>query len=95
MSEAASINIVLPPDMAAMVKAKVASGEYASEGEVIQDGLLALQDHDAEVERWLRDEVAGSYDEWKANPERAKPLDEIAARLNVYMDAAVSKAGVT
>jgi Arc/MetJ-type ribon-helix-helix transcriptional regulator len=33
------ISVTLPHDMAAMVKAKVTSGEYASESEVIRDGL--------------------------------------------------------
>ncbi|MFT3964402.1 MAG: type II toxin-antitoxin system RelE/ParE family toxin [Sphingobium sp.] len=35
--------MTLPKDMAAQVRAKVASGEYASESEVIRDGLRALQ----------------------------------------------------
>ena len=62
------ISITLPHDMAAMVKAKVASGEYATESEVIRDGLRALQARDAAVEKWLRDEVAKSYDEYAADP---------------------------
>jgi len=57
------ISITLPHDMAAMVKAKVASGEYATESEVIRDGLRALQARDAAVKKWLRDEVIRSYDE--------------------------------
>jgi putative addiction module CopG family antidote len=49
--------------MAAMVKAKVESGEYATESEVIRDGLRTLQARDAAIESWLRSEVAKSYDE--------------------------------
>lgn len=43
--------------MAQMVKSKVASGEYATESEVIRDGLRTLAAHDAAVEKWLTKEV--------------------------------------
>ena len=71
-----SLSITLPIDMAEMVKAKVASGEYATESEVIRDGLRSLAARDAAVERWLREEVAAAYDAHKANPTRAVPLNE-------------------
>ncbi len=75
------ISITLPHDMAAMVKAKVASGEYATESEVIRDGLRALAARDAAIDNWLRDEVAKSYDEFAADPSIGIPADEIMARL--------------
>jgi putative addiction module CopG family antidote len=67
--------------MAAMVKAKVASGEYATESEVIRDGLRTLQARDAAIESWLRDEVAKSYDEYAADRKSGIPAEEILARL--------------
>jgi antitoxin ParD1/3/4 len=75
------LSITLPHDMAAMVKAKVASGEYATESEVIRDGLRALQARDAAVEKWLREEVGKSYDEYAADPSIGIPADEVMARL--------------
>ena len=75
------ISITLPHDMAAMVKAKVTSGEYASESEVIRDGLRALQARDAAVENWLRGEVAKSYDEFAADPSIGIPANEVMERL--------------
>ena len=36
------LSITLPNEMADIVKAKVRAGEYASESEVIRDGLRAL-----------------------------------------------------
>jgi len=36
------LSITLPNEMADAVRAKVASGEYATESEVIRDGLRAL-----------------------------------------------------
>lgn len=76
-----SLSITLPIDMAEMVKSKVASGEYATESEVIRDGLRTLAARDAAVDRWLRDEVAPTYDAHKADPSRAVPLDEGMAQV--------------
>jgi antitoxin ParD1/3/4 len=87
------ISITLPHDMAAMVKAKVASGEYASESEVIRDGLRTLQARDAAIESWLRDEVAKSYDEYAADPAVGIPADEIMARLRASRRARLAKPG--
>ena len=81
MRSTSPISITLPHDMAAMVKAKVASGEYATESEVIRDGLRTLLARDAAVERWLQDEVAKSYDEHAADPSTGIPADKIMARL--------------
>ncbi|ANM10959.1 plasmid stabilization protein [Rhizobium leguminosarum bv. trifolii] len=71
-----SLSITLPIEMAEMVKAKVASGEYATESEVIRDGLRTLAARDAAVERWLREDVAPVYDELKAHPERSVSLED-------------------
>jgi antitoxin ParD1/3/4 len=84
------ISITLPHDMAAMVKAKVSSGEYASESEVIRDGLRILQARDAAVESWLRDEVAKSYDEFAADPSIGIPAKEVMARLRASYRARVT-----
>ncbi|MEP6568000.1 MAG: type II toxin-antitoxin system ParD family antitoxin, partial [Mesorhizobium sp.] len=47
------LTITLPLEMAQMVKDKVSSGEYATESEVIRDGLRTLAARDAAVDRWL------------------------------------------
>ena len=46
------------------------------------------KDQDAAVERWLRDEAVPAYDDHKADPNSAVPLDQSIARLRAYMDAA-------
>ena len=86
------ISVTLPHDMAAMVKAKVASGDYATESEVIRDGLRALLARDAAMERWLREEVAASYDDHKAHPEKAIPASEVRARIRATYRENVTKA---
>lgn len=74
-------SITLPLEMATQVRARVASGEYASESEVIREGLRALQARDKAVEAWLRHEVAPAYDALKANPTRARSITEVRAAL--------------
>jgi antitoxin ParD1/3/4 len=63
-----ALSITLPLPMAEMVKSKVASGEYASESEVIRDGLRMLSARDAAVEKWLREDVLSTYDAIHADP---------------------------
>lgn len=75
------MSITLPTDMADVVKAKVRAGEYASESEVIRDGLRALLARDRAVESWLRDQVGPAYDALKADPSRAVIADQVRARL--------------
>ncbi|MBY5395487.1 type II toxin-antitoxin system ParD family antitoxin [Rhizobium leguminosarum] len=86
-----SLSITLPIEMAEMVKAKVATGEYATESEVIRDGLRTLAARDAAVERWLREEVAPVYDELKAHPERAVSLDDAFEGFNKRTKSTVAK----
>jgi antitoxin ParD1/3/4 len=85
------LTITLPLEMAQMVKAKVTSGEYATESEVIRDGLRTLAARDAAVEKWLREEVVPTYDEMKAHPERAIPLDEAFEGFNKRIDRLAAK----
>jgi antitoxin ParD1/3/4 len=85
------ISVTLPHDMAAMVKAKVASGEYATESEVIREGLRTLQARDAAIDKWLRDEIAKSYDEYAADPSIGIPAGEVMARLRASYRARLAK----
>ena len=75
------MSITLPNDMADIVKTKVRSGEYASESEVIRDGLRALMARDRAVESWLNIQVGPAYDALKTNPSRAVTVDQVRARL--------------
>jgi antitoxin ParD1/3/4 len=75
------MSITLPVEMADSVRARVASGDYASESEVIREGLRALEARDEAVERWLRTEVVATYEEMKAHPERGIPAEEVRANI--------------
>lgn len=88
-----SLSITLPYDMAQMVKTKVSSGEYATESEVIRDGLRVLAARDTAVERWLREEVATTFDAVKADPAgTTESAAETWRQLEMHMDAAAKVA---
>lgn len=80
-----SLSITLPREMARMVKSKVASGEYASESEVIRDGLRVLAARDRAVDNWLREDVLPVYDEISTNPGRTVPADEAWTRIEAHI----------
>ena len=75
------MSITLPNEMADAVKAKARKGEYASESEVIRDGLRALMARDRAVESWLHQQVGPAHDALRADPSRAVTADQVRARL--------------
>jgi antitoxin ParD1/3/4 len=75
------LSITLPNDMAEAVKNKVQVGEYATESEVIRDGLRALLARDRAVESWLHQQVGPAYDALKADDSRSITADKVRARL--------------
>lgn len=75
------LSITLPNNMADELKQRVASGAYASESEVVRDGLRALFSQEDAVERWLRSEVVAAYDELRSDPSQAVSAEEMRAHL--------------
>jgi antitoxin ParD1/3/4 len=73
-------SITLPHDMAEVVERKIRSGAYASVSEVVRDGVRALMDRDAAVERWLREEVVPGHAEYLADPSKAVPAGKMLER---------------
>jgi antitoxin ParD1/3/4 len=77
MAHAEKKTFSLPAEHVAFIDAQVASGSYASASEVVRAGLRALQERDAAVERWLREEVASVYDATQADPTRTRTVDDV------------------
>ena len=75
------LSITLPNEMAEAIKTKVRSGEYATESEVIREGLRALLNRDRAIESWLQNEVGVAYDALKSNPSRAITADQVRELL--------------
>ena len=75
------LSITLPNEMADEIRERVISGAYASESEVIRDGLRTLFARDQVLESWLRDEVVRTYDALMADPSATVTIDDVRARL--------------
>jgi antitoxin ParD1/3/4 len=74
-------SITLPNEMAELVRAKVAAGEYATESEVIRDGLRTLAARDKAVESWLRDQVVPAAEALRDDPSRGVSIDQVRKHL--------------
>lgn len=75
------LTVDLPDDLAKSVREQVASGLYASESEVIQEGLRALKEREEVEGDWLSAEIADAYDAWKANPTDVLTVDQVRRKL--------------
>lgn len=81
MSTDQQFRITLPHAMAEAVRAKVASGEYATESDVALAGLRLLLDRGSAFYDWLRTDVAAAHDMLKSDPSRAVGADVVQLRL--------------
>ena len=91
MRSTRQLSVTLPNEMADMVRNKVASGEYASESEVIREGLRALQARDAAIERWLNEAVVPVFDRVARGEEKLLEADEVFAGMAARYRAQKSK----
>jgi len=91
MRSTQQLSITLPNEMADLVRAKVARGEYATESEVIRDGLRTLLARDRAVEDWLRETVAPAYDALQADPSRGVSASHVRSALSRAHKKARSK----
>ena len=84
MSAAGRRHIELSSEQSALLDRLMATGAFESESEAITASLahLALDEFalpsqsDPEFERFLREKVLPVYEEMKAHPERAIPIEE-------------------
>lgn len=75
------LTITLPGSMADALKERVASGAYASESEVVRDGLQVPFAREEAVGSWLRTEAVTAYDELRADPSLAISSADMRAEL--------------
>jgi putative addiction module CopG family antidote len=81
MRSTQQFSVTLPNEMAALVRAKVASGEYASESEVIREGLRALNARERALDEWLTRQALPSYDAYRADPSKGISLEDVRATI--------------
>ena len=82
-----SLTVTLPDDLVAAIEARVAAGDYASESDVVQNGLEGLLADDPAVEDWLRDEVVARCLMRAAGPSASIPAEEVLARVQARYTA--------
>ena len=80
------MSVTLPLEMADLVRARVASGEYASESEVIREGLRSLAARERAVESWLRDQAVHVHDRLAADPSASMSPDQVRAHATQPAD---------
>jgi putative addiction module CopG family antidote len=93
MADSHQLSVTLPDDLANQVRARVASGKYASESDVVAEALRTLEDREHDVEHWLRTEAVAIYDRMKADPSRGRSLDEVRASLAALHECTVASKG--
>jgi putative addiction module CopG family antidote len=84
MRKTQSLSITLPRQMAQEVKNKVKSGAYATESEVIREGLRALGAQEAALEEWLRTEGVARFDAYHRGRGGGRPAAEVFARVRAH-----------
>jgi antitoxin ParD1/3/4 len=84
------LSITLPTDMARMIREKVAQGTYASNSEVIRDGLRMLQEADALREQklaWMREKIEESRNDPRPPVPAQEVFDRLEAKYQRMIDA--------
>ena len=89
MAQVEKVSIAVTPEMAAMLRSAVASGEYASSSEVVREAL-----RDWKERRTLRNEAIAElrrlWDEGLASGELVESEDAFA-RIRAKIDAATTR----
>jgi antitoxin ParD1/3/4 len=81
MDSTTRLTIDLPDDLADAVRARVSSGAYANESEVIAEALRQLDDESESVEEWLRKEIANRCRKLDSGEARLLNVDEVRQDL--------------
>jgi antitoxin ParD1/3/4 len=92
MSKVVKRTFSLTEEQAAFIDARVESGNYASGSEVVREGLRGMQEDEAVIDDWLKREVLPAIEELEANPELARPAEEVFAEILRDLETLETKA---
>ena len=81
MPQASTLQVKLSVKSVEYLKKKVASGEFASESDALDDMVAARRDEDAELERWLKEVIRVRHESYMANPSSGIPIEQVEKHL--------------
>jgi putative addiction module CopG family antidote len=81
------LSITLPNAMADLVRSKVSTGEYASESEVIREGIRSLMARDKAIESWLSQSIGPRFDKAVREPDALLSITEARSVLKAKSGA--------
>jgi antitoxin ParD1/3/4 len=71
----------LTQEQAKFIDERVESGEYASGSEVVREGIRAMQEDNAAIERWLRKEVLPAIERVKSGKAKTHTPEEVRRHI--------------
>ena len=82
MGQTNRLNITLTDEVVIkFVRSKAASGAYASESDLVNQGLMALKEESEERERWEREVLLPAHGRLMASPSSAIPIEQVEQNL--------------
>lgn len=81
MPQTDTLHVKLSPEALKFVQDKVASGEFASESDVLNESVEILMDRSEEQARWEQEVLLPAHDRFLADPSSAIPFEEVERYL--------------
>lgn len=81
MNHLTPLNLTLPDDLVADLRARVAAGHYPDEAAAVTDALRSAFGHDTALESWARTEAVAALEEHRRDPAAAIHVDDVMQEL--------------
>lgn len=81
MSESTRVSVNISEQALEFVRSKVSKGDFADESELVNAGIEAMRENEADIEFWLQNVGGPIYDRMKADPTRGIASDEVLRRI--------------
>jgi len=91
MNSVQRFDVRLPAEMAEELEQKVRLGEYGSVQDALIEGARALLQHDADIDRWLREDVVAGHMEYLSDPATAIPAEAVLGRIKARRQARATR----
>lgn len=85
------MQITLTPEIEIIIKQKVASGNYASETEVIKESLRLLQERDERKLKFLCEDLTAAYSQSERGESKSIDIEEFIADASQKISGKLSK----